>query len=227
MSSKWNFINRSPQEEKEHRRKAVLRDLEETAKEILKELEAKIPENNLGCLKIDYGFKYALLHWKLRVGLKYHLEKDEFDNFMNAYLAQNSKVYLREPLKLCEDDKEIALCRPYVYYNNLGEVYPEYAYTYLVNYVKKLISEIGLFFQDSRDDLYSCDGTVCNPDLFALIHFGKYTDADVEEMFKMMKIAAKRNGAVLEIIPEPQVFSRSEREYDFYVHVHRMEDEKE
>lgn len=203
-------------------REKVERELEAVAKEIKDKLEKTVPKGQIGYCFIEYAKLYAGVYRFLKEWCGYYLTKEEFETYVNERLGENKKVYLREPLKLPKDDKELPLYEPCIYYNNFGEVSQDYASAYIGRYVDSLIERKRRYFEsylckgknvDQVRDYhvpYSVDGKIIDQVLYALIHFANYDEEDMVEMFRAMEVDAQNKGQRLKFTSLDEVYPRAE-----------------
>lgn len=198
--------------------------LKKAVEDIISKLEEEFPENNLGCSRVRFGAIYIDICNELQERCGEKLEKKVFDDFMNEYLPNDKRVFMRCPVELPSEEKKVKNYIFGIYFNNLGEVYLEYADTFIARFVKKyLIKPLQESGEDSYYRMYIYDEDPIDGSLFALQHFGNYGEAEKEEMVKKMKIVAKRFNCTLEIVPEYEIYSRSESDENLYFLIKREE----
>ena len=197
---------------------AVQKRMQDVGEKLVADLEKKFPKNEIGYLLIEYGKMYLEACNALRDECEISLSKSDFDEFMNDFLSKDSRIFVREPLKLPEENENLEYCKKYVYWNNYGELYMEYIDTYLAKFMKNEIipkmneSKFGYYyFELLRKDRY-VDGT-----LFMIHHFGNEIARLKYPLVHKMMLIANRYGAKLSSVPEYKIYSRSEETDVIYI----------
>lgn len=187
--------------------------MKEAADDLINQLSEKFPNHHFGCWHFEYGKMFLKVYREVcrSVG---PLDKDVFDEFMNEYLSRDSRVFLREPLKLHKDDKLLGLQKCWIYWNDNQNITVESASMYIARYVRdELISKIvdwndghiGLYFTN-----YSAYGKLVDGPIYALQHFGKLNERDLRFVIERMKCVAARYKTCLDIVHEPEIYSHSD-----------------
>lgn len=202
---------------------SVVRDLmKKAAESIISKLVKEIPENNLGYSNVNFGVIYNDICRQLCEKYGKILEKHEFDEFMNEYLCQDKRVFLRNPVEIPCREKEVAEYHIAVYFNNLGEVSNEYADEYLAKFVKNyMVFPLKAFDEDRYSYIYSYDGEIWNKDLYALQHFANYGEKELDEMIKKMQAIAKGYGCIIELVSEDKIYPETRCEDRMHILIKR------
>lgn len=197
----------------------------EAVQSIFNKLEAEIPHNSIGECCVEFGKIYINICMELSNNCGVILEKEAFDKFMNEHLGADKRIFMRKPVKLPFKQKDVKDYGCYIYFNNLDEISPEYADSYIEMFVKEyLIKPLQNSGKTKYHYIYSYKGTIIDGPMFALHHFTKYSYKENEEILKKMQRVASKYNYSLELVPEYEIYSRSEADDILYFLIKSSED---
>ena len=174
---------------------------------IISRLMEKIPENNIGYSFVEFGAIYIEIRNELQDKYGVILEKKDFESFMSENLCEDERVFLRSPVELPRKESDMKDYIEPVFFNNLGEVSPEYVDSYIARFVEDdLIFNMRTFHDDVYHCMYGYDGEIFNNALFALQHFANYDENEMNEVVKKMQSVAKGFNCTLTLVPEDEIY---------------------
>ena len=185
--------------------------MDKTYERIVQEFEANFPRGTFGGKQIEYGKMYLKV-FQDAILCRIAIEKDEFNKAMNERLAADTRFYVREPLTLPNDDRFLDIWAPWVYFNYDAPLNIVSVYYYLEEYVYKLKEN-----KHHPYDLLFAKGKIMDGQLFALVHFAKYNEDEIKAMIERLKRAGSRRGIIVELVSEPEIFVRSDRDDRYYI----------
>ena len=187
------------------------------ATEIIKSLEEKIPVDTIGFKVVEIGNIFLDTYKFLQNNYGRFLDRVKFENYMTLFLEKDKRVFLREPIKLPTKSDNMKAYKKYIYFNNLGMVTSEYADSYIESYVRKYFIELLSNGLRSYSYIpYIFDGKLMDGALFALQHFAGYDETQKGSMLDKLRASAQNYNASFEVIPEYELFARSDSDETLY-----------
>ena len=187
------------------------------ATEIIKSLEEKIPVDSIGFKVVEIGNIFLDTYKFLQNNYGRFLDRVKFENYMTLFLEKDKRVFLREPIKLPTKSDNMKAYKKFIYFNNLGVVTREYVDSYIENYVKRyFIEPLSNGLRSYSYIPYIFDGKLMDGALFALQHFAECEDLQEESMIEKLGAVAKRYNLSFEVIPEYELYARSDSDETLY-----------